>query len=123
MRTNEKTEFTKQKNTGFIPSIKSAWHRRQLDTGWGVAIKHIFPPYVIYYGITRRTRTPIFYLLGLSFFCTFFLAFLQSLLDLDPRFFQWLEGPITIIYIPFVVKHAIRQARNYAKYKLRKIGE
>ncbi|WP_036917197.1 MULTISPECIES: hypothetical protein [unclassified Prochlorococcus] len=121
MRTNHQTGFANQKKTGFMPTIKSAWHRRQLDTGWGVAIKHIFPPYALYYAITRRTRTPILYLLGLSFFLTFFSAFLQSLLDLDLSLFRLFEVPITIIYIPFIAKHAIKQARHYAKYKLRRI--
>ena len=53
---------------------------RQKDTGWCKAFCHIIPFYFIYYGITRRTITPMLYsflgnlVLGFSFISTPLLA-------------------------------------------------
>ena len=49
----------------FPPSREQAFQARQLDTGWGYAFAHYLPFVAIYYGLTRRTLTPMaVYLVG-----------------------------------------------------------
>ena len=43
----------------FPPSREQAFQARQLDTGWGYAFAHYLPFVAIYYGLTRRTLTPL----------------------------------------------------------------
>ena len=43
----------------FPPSREQAFQTRQLDTGWGYAFAHYLPFVAIYYGLTRRTFTPV----------------------------------------------------------------
>ena len=43
----------------FPPSREQAFQARQLDTGWGYAFAHYLPFVAIYYGLTRRTLTPM----------------------------------------------------------------
>ena len=43
----------------FPPSREQAFQARQLDTGWGYAFAHYVPFVPIYYGLTRRTLTPM----------------------------------------------------------------
>ena len=45
---------------------RRAYELRQKDTGWGRVIAHLIPYYGLYYAISRRTITPLFYAFGIS---------------------------------------------------------
>ena len=57
------------------------FNNRQEDTGWGKAFCHIIPFYFIYYGITRRTLTPMFYAFAGNLVLGFCFGFIYALIN------------------------------------------
>ena len=89
------------------PGLIKAYKLRQQDDGWGYAFAHIIPLVWIYYAITRRTITPFLY--------SFILGFVFSAIFGE----AWV---IAYLFSPLVFKFAIRNAREYAKQKLKENG-
>ena len=96
------------------------WFRRQKDIGWGYALAHWLPLVFLYYAISRRTITPLFYALfgGLSFLIltSFLLVILYPNMTEDEvatlSTFAW------FVVNPILTKKGIDQARYFAKKKL-----
>ena len=100
-------------NNNLDSSLIKAFKRRQKDS-WGKALLHWIPffgiLYAIYYIFSRRTITPSTY----SFIWIFLFAMSIPLnIDFIP-FLLWLM-------YPFVVKKGISQAREYGKFRLKKM--
>tara|TARA_B100000242_G_scaffold135980_1_gene96615 strand:- start:94 stop:414 length:321 start_codon:yes stop_codon:yes gene_type:complete len=94
--------------------------KRQEDTGWGKAFCHIIPFYFIYYGITRRTLTPIIYAFAGNLVLGFCFGFIYALIN--PNFVEEnLEKKgrvLGLITTPLLAKKGIDQARKDAKSRL-----
>ena len=107
----QKTFSYKSKSSKTYGSIKpgliKAYKLRQQDDGWGFAVAHIIPLVWIYYAFSRKTITPFVYASILSFI--FAIIFGEA----------W---GIYILFVPFTSKFAIRNAREFAKQKLKENG-
>ena len=112
--TSQKKKNTSYKNkssktSGSIkPGLIKAYKLRQKDDGWGFAVAHIIPLVWIYYAFSRKTITPFVYASILSFIFAIILG--ENL---------W---QIYILFVPFTSKFAIRNAREFAKQKLKENG-
>ena len=107
-KNNYSYENKSSKISGSIkPGLIKAYKLRQQDDGWGYAFAHIIPLVWIYYAISRKTITPFVYCFILSFICG--IIFGEA----------W---AICYLFIPFATKLAIRNAREYAKQKLKEKG-
>ena len=96
------------------------FNNRQEDTGWGKAFCHIIPFYFIYYGITRRTLTPMFYAFAGNLVLGFCFGFIYALIN--PNYVeQNLKNNarvLSLISTPLLAKKGIDQARKDARSKL-----
>ena len=96
------------------------FNKRQEDTGWGKAFCHIIPFYFIYYGITRRTITPMLYAFAGNIALGLCLGFFYALIN--PNYIEKnLENNarvLGLIATPLLTKRGINQARKYARSKL-----
>ena len=96
------------------------FNKRQEDTGWGKAICHIIPFYFIYYGITRRTLTPMLYAFAGNIVLGFCFGFIYALIN--PYYVEKnLENNarvLGLISTPFLAKKGIDQARKDARLRL-----
>ena len=107
-KNNYSYENKSSKISGSIkPGLIKAYKLRQQDDGWGYAVAHVIPLVWIYYAISRKTITPFVYCFILSFICG--IIFGEA----------W---AISYLFIPFATKFAIRNAREYAKQKLKEKG-
>lgn len=100
---------------------RRAYELRQKDTGWGRVIAHLIPYYGLYYAISRRTITPLFYAFGIS-------LIILSLLSLETTT-EWAEGVVGVSWVLAVnipqtigVKLGINKARKYARIILETEG-
>ena len=101
-----------------IDSIKNknkfnALALRQKDKGWGYAFAHYIPFVAIYYAISRRTITPILYIISLHFIVSFLVGFFAAIINLDPRLVAPIYILIELILLPITTKYAINKARRY----------
>ncbi len=112
---------------------RRAYELRQKDTGWGRVIAHFIPYYGLYYAISRRTITPLFYAFGISLIAfgiiLIILIILESLnlLSLEPTT-EWAEGVAGLMVLAantaqtIGVKLGINKARKYARIILETEG-
>ena len=107
---------------------RRAYELRQKDTGWGRVIAHLIPYYGLYYAISRRTITPLFYAFGISLIAFGISLIILSLLSLETTT-EWAEGVVGVSWVLAVnipqtigVKLGINKARKYARIILETEG-
>ena len=112
---------------------RRAYELRQKDTGWGRVIAHFIPYYGLYYAISRRTITPLFYAFGIILiaFGIFGISLIiiesLNLLSLEPTT-EWAEGVAGLMVLAantaqtIGVKLGINKARKYARIILETEG-
>ncbi len=108
---------------------RRAYELRQKDTGWGRVIAHFIPYYGLYYAISRRTITPLFYALIAFGIIILILIIIESLnlLSLEPTT-EWAEGVAGFMVLAantaqtIGVKLGINKARKYARIILETEG-
>lgn len=112
---------------------RRAYELRQKDTGWGRVIAHFIPYYGLYYAISRRTITPLFYALiafgafGISLIISLIIIESLNLLSLEPTT-EWAEGVAGLMVLAantaqtIGVKLGINKARKYARIILETEG-
>ena len=105
-----------------------AFRRRQQDTGWGYALSSAWVPLVqIYYALSRRSITPIFYgITGTALICIIIGAFINTfgVSGQGPSSEQWKVVFYLTTYVagPFLYKSGIRQSKREAMSILMRNG-
>ena len=100
----------------FPPSREQAFQARQLDTGWGYAFAHYLPFVAIYYGLTRRTLTPMAVYLGGCALA----AFVYGMANPNPseKQINTASNWIALGSMPVLIKLGQEKARKHAAKKL-----
>ena len=96
------------------------FNKRQEDTGWGKAFCHIIPFYFIYYGITRRTITPMIYAFAGNIVVGFCFGFIYALINpyyVEEDLKNSARG-LGLISTPLLAKKGIDQARKDGRSRL-----
>jgi hypothetical protein len=96
------------------PWKEAAFKNRLKDKSWGYAIAHYIPLVWIYYAWTRRTLTPIFWLLGGNLLIGVFIGFLFGQQLKTEEAMEAAGTLISFISSPLLAKFGIEIARNYA---------
>jgi len=94
--------------------------KRQEDTGWGKAFCHLIPFYFIYYGITRRSLTPMLYVFTGNIVLGFCFGVIYTLINpnLIEKNLENNARVIGLISTPLLAKKGIDQARKDARSRL-----
>ena len=95
------------------PEKEAALRNRLRDKSWGYAIAHLIPLVWIYYAWTRRTLTPIFWVLGGNIVIGLFIG-LGSGNQLTTDELETWSMVVGFVATPLFAKFGIESARIYA---------
>ena len=100
----------------FPPSREQAFQTRQLDTGWGYAFAHYLPFVAIYYGLTRRTFTPMAVYVGGCALAAFVYGMANP--NASEKQIDTATNWIVLGSMPVLIKLGQEKARKHAAKKL-----
>ena len=103
-----------------MEAIKDRALRMRLsDNGWGHAFAHLIPFYGIYYGLSRRTITPLAWQLLGSFVIGFTIGIFMGAAGASDSSIEATGLLLGFVITPVLAKQGIDSARLYAKTQLR----
>lgn len=103
-----------------MDAIKDRALRMRLsDNGWGHAFAHLIPFYGIYYGLSRRTITPLAWQLLGSFVVGFTIGIFMGAAGASDSSIEATGLLLGFVITPVLAKQGIDSARIYAKTQLR----
>lgn len=115
------TEIVLSKATYLVmDAVKDrAFRMRLRDNGWGHAFAHLIPFYFIYYGVSRRTITPLAWQIIGSSVIGFIMGIFMGLAGASDSSIEAAGLLLGFVITPVLAKQGIDSARIYAKTRLR----
>jgi len=98
------------------------FQNRQKDVGWGYAIAHIVPFVGLYYAITRRTITPLLFVLLGNLAIGFTYGVIVAIINpnYDEKKLENSGTLIGLVTAPILAKKGIEKARKEDQKRLEK---